>query len=47
VVLLHEIQPLVVERHFRDLQQRYGDVLAIDLINQVYILLSLFQMIHS
>ncbi|KAH9556250.1 hypothetical protein CY35_07G017100 [Sphagnum magellanicum] len=30
----YEDTPLVVERHFRDLQQRYGDVLAIDLINQ-------------
>jgi hypothetical protein len=25
----------VVERHFRDLAQRYGSVLALDLINQV------------
>ncbi|BBM96933.1 phosphatidylinositol 4-phosphatase [Marchantia polymorpha subsp. ruderalis] len=26
--------PKVVERHFRDLQQRYGSVIALDLINQ-------------
>ncbi|KAG0593154.1 hypothetical protein M758_1G301500 [Ceratodon purpureus] len=30
----YENTPKAVERHFNDLQKRYGDVLAIDLINQ-------------
>lgn len=30
------LQPKAVERHFNDVKKRYGDVLAIDLINQVY-----------
>lgn len=30
----NENTPIVIEKHFKDLQRRYGDVLAIDLINQ-------------
>lgn len=30
----YENTPIAVERHFRDLRKRYGDILAIDLINQ-------------
>lgn len=35
------LQPIVIEKHFKDLQRRYGDVLAIDLINQVYHILKI------
>lgn len=30
------VQPKVVERHFHDLLQRYGHVVAVDLTNKVY-----------
>ncbi|KAG9142534.1 hypothetical protein Leryth_011631 [Lithospermum erythrorhizon] len=33
-VISHEQTPKVVERHFRDLLQRYGDVVAVDLTNK-------------
>lgn len=35
----HFLQPRVAERHFLDLRKKYGSVLAVDLVNQVHILL--------
>jgi hypothetical protein len=29
------VQPRVLERHFHDLQKKYGAVLAVDLVNTV------------
>lgn len=35
------MQPRVVERHFLDLRKKYGNVLAVDLVNKVHILVSM------
>ena len=37
-ILLSIVQPRVLERHFHDLQKKYGAVLAVDLVNTVSIL---------
>lgn len=36
------LQPSVLERHFKDLQKKYGAVLAVDLVNTVSTVLSAF-----
>lgn len=35
VSLLNFLQPRVLERHFLDLRKKYGNVLAVDLVNKV------------
>lgn len=30
------MQPRVIERHFLDLRKKYGNVIAIDLVNKVH-----------
>ena len=34
-ILVSVVQPRVLERHFHDLQKKYGAVLAVDLVNTV------------
>jgi len=38
------VQPRVLERHFHDLQKKYGAVLAADLVNTVSALLLDFEL---